>query len=220
MSSPAPEHRPDTPADRRRRERMVRALPAGDPTVRAAMAALPRHVFVPADVADRAYDDAALPIWAGQTISQPRVVAHMLDLLDLRAGLRVLDIGAGCGYAAAVIARVVAPGQVIAVERIADLADRATAACAIHAPGVRIVHGDGLGGDGADGPFDRIHAACQIAALPSVVLDRVAPGGVVVAPVGPAAGVQRLRRMRRGPAGWEIEDGWEVLFVPGLPGTA
>jgi protein-L-isoaspartate(D-aspartate) O-methyltransferase len=199
---------------------MVRALPAGDPVVRAALAALPRHAFVPADVADRAYDDAALPIWAGQTISQPRVVAYMLDLLDLRPGLRVLDIGAGCGYAAAVIARVVAPGAVVAVERIGDLARRAAAACAVHAPGVQVVHGDGLGGDGVDGPFDRIHAACQISALSSGLLDRVAPGGVVVAPVGPAAGVQRLRRMRRSPAGWEVEDGWEVLFVPGLPGTA
>jgi protein-L-isoaspartate(D-aspartate) O-methyltransferase len=220
VSGPAPELRPDTPADRRRRERMLRALPVVNPAVRQAMAALPRHAFVPADVADRAYEDAALPIWAGQTISQPRVVAHMLDLLELSPGLRVLDIGAGCGYAAALIGRLVAPGAVVAVERIADLAARAAAACAVHAPGVRVVHGDGIAGEGVVGTFDRIHAACQIDAVPSVLLDRVGPGGVVVAPVGPAAGVQRLRRLRRGPGGWMVEDGLDVLFVPGLPGTA
>jgi protein-L-isoaspartate(D-aspartate) O-methyltransferase len=210
----------DTAADRRRRERMVRALPPGDARVRAAMAALPRHRFVPADIADRAYEDAALPIWAGQTISQPQVVAAMLDWLDLRPGLRVLDLGAGCGYAAALIGILVAPGEVVAVERIATLAERAASACARHAPNVRVVHADGIAGDPAWGGFDRIHAACQLAAIPSAMLDRVGAGGIVVAPVGPASGVQRLCRWRRGAGGWSVEDGPEVLFVPGLGGTA
>lgn len=199
---------------------MVRQLGTGDPAVRAAMAAIPRHLFVPADIADRAYEDAALPIWAGQTISQPRIVTTMLDWLDLSPGQAVLDVGAGCGYAAAVIATVVAPGPVLAIERIANLAVHATAVCAHFAPGVRVVHGDALDPDPSWGRFDRIHAACQLEQIPSGLLDLVRVGGLVVAPVGPADGIQRLHRLRRTQDGWSSETGVEVLFVPGLSGTA
>src|SRR3954468_2850557 len=119
---------PDSPADNRRRERMGRDQLAGhDRAVVAAMAALPRHWFVPPEAAAHAYRDGALAIGAGQTISQPRVVAMMLEALRLMPGMRVLDVGAGSGYAAALIARLVAPGTVVALERQGPLVARTRA---------------------------------------------------------------------------------------------
>ena len=204
----------DDPADRRRRTRMVRDQLVGisDARVLAAMAAVPRHVFLPADVRALAYDDGARPIGNGQTISQPRVVATMLAALDLAPGQRALDVGAGSGYAAALLASLVAPGSVLALERQGDLVARTRPILALIAPTVDLRHADGLAV--TDGPFDAIHIGCACAERPTALIERLAPGGRLIAPVGPHDGVQRLLLV--GPEG----DTWldDVLFVPALPG--
>jgi protein-L-isoaspartate(D-aspartate) O-methyltransferase len=215
--------REDLPSDRRRRARMAeRFLGAeADPSVRAAMAELPRHWFVPADIGSRAYDDAALPIGDGQTISQPEVVARMLGALALRPGARALDVGAGSGYAAALIARLVAPADVRALERQPHLAAQAAALLAEVAPSVRIQLADGLAGLPGEAPFDAIHVACACAELPGALAELLAPMGRMVVPVGPRHGWQRLLLVRREEDGGLSEaDLGEVVFVPALPGLA
>jgi protein-L-isoaspartate(D-aspartate) O-methyltransferase len=183
------------------------------PDVVEAMAAVPRHAFVPDRLRASAYDDAALGIGGGATISQPRVVARMLDALALRPGDRVCDIGAGSGYAAALIARLVAPGRVLAVERLAEHA--AAAVVRLAGTRVQVVHGDALAGLGT-GPWDAIHVACACAVVPACWLDALAPGGRLVAPVGPADGEQRLLLYQGG----TVSDLGAVRFVPALAGSA
>jgi protein-L-isoaspartate(D-aspartate) O-methyltransferase len=207
----------DLPADCRRRARMVRDQLAdcGDQRVLAAMAALPRHLFVPAEGRGAAYDDAPLAIGCGQTISQPRMVARMLTLLALRPGMQVLDVGAGSGYAAALLWRLTAPGgRVLAVERQGTLAATARPLLANLAPGVELVHGDALAL--ASGRFDAIHVACACPGLPAQLAAHLAPDGILVAPVAEADGRQHLVRWRAGGAPEALDD---VLFVPALPGV-
>lgn len=205
----------DDPADRRRRARMVRDHLAGidDPRVLAAMAAVPRHAFVPEDARALAYDDGARPIGNGQTISQPRVVALMLAALALRPGMRVLDVGAGSGYAAALLAHLVAPGSVLALERQGDLVARTRPVLQALAPQVDLRHGDGLAVE--EGPFDAIHIGCACTEPPRALMAHLAPGGRLIAPVGPHDGVQRLLLVDATGERW-LED---VLFVPALLGT-
>jgi protein-L-isoaspartate(D-aspartate) O-methyltransferase len=205
----------DDPADRRRRARMVRDHLAGidDPRVLAAMAAVPRHAFVPEDARALAYDDGARPIGNGQTISQPRVVALMLAALALRPGMRVLDVGAGSGYAAALLAQLVAPGSVLALERQGDLVARTRPVLQALAPQVDLRHADGLAVE--EGPFDAIHIGCACTEPPRALIAHLAPGGRLIAPVGPHDGVQRLLLVDATGERW-LED---VLFVPALPGT-
>lgn len=205
----------DDPADRRRRARMVRDHLAGidDHRVLAAMAAVPRHAFVPEDARALAYDDGARPIGNGQTISQPRVVALMLAALSLRPGMRVLDVGAGSGYAAALLAHLVAPGSVLALERQGDLVARTRPVLQALAPQVDLRHADGLAIE--EGPFDAIHIGCACTEPPRALIAHLAPGGRLIAPVGPHDGVQRLLLVDATGERW-LED---VLFVPALPGT-
>lgn len=205
----------DDPADRRRRARMVRDHLAGidDPRVLAAMAAVPRHAFVPEDARALAYDDGARPIGSGQTISQPRVVALMLAALALRPGMRVLDVGAGSGYAAALLAHLVAPGSVLALERQGDLVARTRPVLQALAPQVDLRHADGLAIE--EGLFDAIHIGCACTEPPRALIAHLAPGGRLIAPVGPHDGVQRLLLVDATGERW-LED---VLFVPALPGT-
>lgn len=204
------------PVAERQRRRMVRDQLAecGDPRVVSAMAALPREEFVPADSRGAAYADGALPIGSGQTISQPRMVARMLAALRLRPGMRVLDVGCGSGYAAALLADLVAPGgTVVAVERIAALVAPARARLAGRS--VAVHHADGGDGwpDGA--PYDAVHVAAAATALPQALLAQLAPGGRLVIPLG-SGEAQDL---------WLFtHDGREnlgpVSFVPFLPGQA
>ncbi len=210
----------DLPADRRRRERMVRDQLEGcsDLRVRCALAAVPRHNFLPIELQASAYADTPLAIGSGQTISQPSVVAAMLARVRVQPGDRVLDVGAGSGYTAALFAQLCAPGgTVLAIERHARLVAEARPRLLETAPAVVLLHGDGLAADGVpgDAPFDVIHVGAACDQIPSALLARLAPAGRLIAPVGPHDGTQRLLFIDHGIHQWLDE----VWFVPGLPGA-
>lgn len=185
-----------------------------DDRVLGAMMAVPRHVFVDEGLASRAYDDAALPIGYSQTISQPWVVARMVSAVIQQKGLsRVLEVGAGCGYQAAVLAQLVP--QVHAIERIRglyQLAQRNLQAVGLEKR-VRLVYGDGMAGLPAEAPFDAIIVAAAGLAIPPALLQQLAPGGRLIAPEGDA--VQRLVLIERtGQSTWKRDTLEEVRFVP------
>ncbi len=215
----------------RLRERMVERLRASGirhPAVLAAMAKTPRHRFVDEGLASHAYEDTALPIGHAQTISQPYVVARMTELVvvDLPVparSARVLEIGTGCGYQAAVLAEVV--GEVYSIERIRALHDRARDNLrALRMPNLRLVHGDGLAGLPGAAPFDAMLIAAAGDALPDALLDQLRVGGRVLAPLATGrsrAGDQTLCLfVRTGRATWSTTLLDAVRFVPLKPGTA
>jgi protein-L-isoaspartate(D-aspartate) O-methyltransferase len=189
-----------------------------------ALGTVPRHEFVPDERRDRAYVDQPLPIAAGQTISAPHMVAIMTDLLDLAPGDRVLEIGTGCGYHAAVTADVVEArsdsderansDRVFSVEYHAELADEARRRFDRLGYDVAVRVGDGHNGWPEHAPYDAAYLTCAPARLPQSVVEQVRPGGVVVGPVG-GQGHQRLVRLRRQVDGTvEREDHGGVRFVP------
>jgi protein-L-isoaspartate(D-aspartate) O-methyltransferase len=187
-----------------------------DQRVLAALAAVPRERFVTPDLLARAYDNTALGIDCGQTISQPLVVARMVELLDLRPSDRVLDIGTGSGYHAAVLAGLA--HHVWSIERHRPLAERAVQALGeAGITNVTVLVGDGALGLPAEEPFDAINVA---AASPPAVLESLAtglaPGGRLVAPLSGRR--QRLVTLRRGPLGLRRREHEEVRFVPLIPG--
>lgn len=188
-----------------------------DPAVLDALGAVPRHAFVPHLPLEQAYEDAPQPIGRGQTISQPTVVAMMAQALDLRPGARVLEVGTGSGYHAAVIARLA--GHVFTIERHAPLAaaaDRALAAAGVRNVTVRA--GDGYAGWPDAAPFDGILVTAAPEQIPVALLDQLAEGGALVAPIGPQEPGQRLVRIRRSEGRFIEEDLGAVRFVPMLPG--
>ena len=179
------------------RDRMVRHQIEGrgvrDPRVLAAMREVPREAFVPPGLQEFAYEDSPLPIEAGQTISQPFIVAEMIESLELRGGERVLDIGTGSGYAAAVLARIA--GEVYSVERHAELVELARARFAelgIH--NVHVLHGDGTLGWPEHAPYDAVVAAAGGPDIPSALRDQLKVGGRLVIPIGPTPREQKLIR--------------------------
>jgi protein-L-isoaspartate(D-aspartate) O-methyltransferase len=199
-----------------RRDRLVDRLAERrdlDSTVREALRTVPRHAFVPADRRDRAYDDRPLPIGHGQTISAPHMVAVMADALALGGSERVLEVGTGCGYHAAVTAELVGDdGQVYSVEYVSELDERARERLAGLGYDVRIRVGDGREGLPEGAPYDAAYLTCAPAELPDAVVEQVRPGGRVVAPVG--RGRQRLVRLtRRADGSVEREDLGGVRFV-------
>jgi protein-L-isoaspartate(D-aspartate) O-methyltransferase len=186
----------------RTRERMVERLRdkgIRDERVLAAMASVPRHLFVEEALASRAYEDTALPIGLGQTISQPFVVARMIELiLDREKPPRkVLEVGTGCGYQAAVLARLVP--EVYSIERLKGLHERARAnLLGQRLANLRLVHGDGNAGLEKAAPFDGIVVAAAAPAMPEALLRQIAPGGRMVLPLrGPHREAQRLVLIER-----------------------
>lgn len=174
--------------------RLTRAI--ADQRVLAAIAAVPRELFVPEEERSHAYDNTALPIHCGQTISQPLVVARMLELLELRAADRVLDVGTGSGYHAALLARLA--GHVWTIERHAALTERARRAIGtLGLANVEFYIGDGYAGLPDNAPFDAINvAAATTAEGLSVLEQQLAEGGRLVAPID-ERGAQRLVLERR-----------------------
>jgi len=191
----------------------------GDARVLAAMQAVARHEFVDQGLASRAYEDAALPIGFGQTISQPWVVAYMLSVMcQGRDPSRVLEVGAGCGYQAAVLAQFVP--EVFAVERVRGLYEQARRNLA-HARArgrVRLSFGDGMRGLAHHAPFDGIVVAAAGVKIPETLLEQLAIGARLIAPEG--ASRQKLILIERtGPASWRRQELEDVRFVPLRPGT-
>jgi len=184
-----------------------------DERVLAAIAAVPRDRFVPASLRDRAWANTSLPIAAGQTISQPVVVARMCELLELTGTETVLDVGTGSGYHAAVLAQLAA--RVVSIERHEELAEAARASLA--AAGVRTVElhvGDGTLGRPEAAPFDAINvAAASRHGIPVALEEQLAPGGRLVIPAGGPGG-QRLVLARRVGAELLLEHYDRVRFVP------
>ena len=181
--------------------------------VLAAMQAIPRHAFVDEALASRAYDDASLPIGHGQTISQPWVVARMIaSVCGATMPTRVLEVGTGCGYQAAVMAQVFQ--QVHSIERIRALYDMAKERLrALRLTKVRLVYGDGMLGLPSVAPFDAIVVAAAGIRIPQALFLQLSVGGVLIAPEG--AGAQRLIRVTRtGASSWDRQELEEVRFVP------
>ena len=206
-----------TEEQRERRERMVerdiRERGITDERVLAAMGSVPRERFVPDELADAAYDDRPLPIGEGQTISQPYVVAAMAAAAELTPAGRVLEIGTGSGYGAAVLGRIAA--QVWSIERHGSLAETAEARLAVLGMGtVHVVCGDGTLGLPEQAPFDAIVVTAAAAAVPETLVEQLVDGGRLIMPVGPVAGGQRLLRMRRTGDGVVEDDLGAVRFVP------
>jgi protein-L-isoaspartate(D-aspartate) O-methyltransferase len=209
---------------RRTRARMVERLREQgirDLRVLDAMAEVPRHLFVDEAFASRAYEDTALPIGFGQTISQPYVVARMIEELSARRELgKVLEVGTGCGYQAAVLARL-AP-EVYSIERIRELHERARANLRdLRLRNLRLAHGDGAAGLEKAAPFDSIILAAAAPELPQALLQQMARGGRMLLPLrGGGADAQRLVRIDRGVAGYTETALDPVRFVPLQAGKA
>ncbi len=207
-------------SDRMRDQMVVRLRQAGirHPAVLQAMGQVPRHVFVDEGLASRAYEDSALPIGHAQTISQPFIVARMTELLCAQAmPARILEIGTGCGYQAAVLAQVAT--EVYSIERIRGLHDRArTNLRTLRIANLRLVYGDGMEGIPSAAPFDGIIVAAAADQIPQPLLDQMAIGGRLIAPVG---GVQQSLRLviRKSENDWSDQELEQVLFVPLRSGT-
>ncbi len=183
-----------------------------------AMASVPRHVFVEEALASRAYEDTALPLGMGQTISQPYIVARMIELLlSGRTSLgRTLEIGAGCGYQAAVLAQLTS--EVYAVERLGPLLEKAKANMrTLQQFNVRLKHADGHLGLPEAGPFDSIIVAAAGVQVPPALLEQLAMGGRLVLPIGTSE--QYLSFIERTPQGYVETRLDAVRFVPLLAGT-
>jgi protein-L-isoaspartate(D-aspartate) O-methyltransferase len=229
VSSSAPSERADTDESRDLRERLVAKIEAGglpweegpawDPRVLAALRRVPRHRFVDAPSLQTAYADRPLPIGHDQTISQPRIVAIMTQALELTGRERVLEIGTGSGYQAAVLAllakevdsiEIVEPLGVVAQNRLRGLGYA----------NVNVRIGDGYRGWPEKAPFDRVLLTAAPPEVPAALVAQLREGGILVAPVGAEGQVQRLVRWRKRPGGeLDKEELGLVRFVPMVPGS-
>ena len=190
-----------------------------DQAVLRAMDEVPRAQFVEAGFAERALADQALPIACGQTISQPYVVAYMTEQLAVRPHHRVLEIGTGSGYQAAVLSRLAR--EVVSIERYRTLADQARARLqALGYDNVEVLVGDGLAGVPGQAPFDRILVTAAAERVPETLLDQLADGGIMVLPLGRHDGSQHIVKLTKSQTGIAREDLIAVRFVPLLPGQA
>jgi protein-L-isoaspartate(D-aspartate) O-methyltransferase len=193
-------------------ERQLRGRDITDERVLAAMTHVPRELFVPEALRSRAYDDAALPIGAGQTISQPYMVARICETLALRGGERVLDVGTGSGYQAAVLAELAT--EVHTIERVPELAERARETLARLGYGSVHVHvGDGTLGVPEHAPFAAIAVAAAAPRAPQALYEQLEPRGRLVVPVGRRRG-QDLQLIVRSPEGPAVVRSVPCRFVP------
>ena len=184
-----------------------------------AMDEVPREQFVPNAFYDQAYADHALPIACGQTISQPYVVAYMTEALEVQPDHRVLEVGTGSGYQAAILSRLAR--EVVTVERYRTLADTARARLeTLGMTNVEVLAEDGLAGATERGPYDRIMVTAAAEEVPQALVDSLKEGGVMILPLGPHGGTQDLVKLTKRPDGLAREDLIGVRFVPLLPGKA
>ncbi len=185
-----------------------------DPAIHAALMAVPRHEFVPAELRDLAYENRPLPIGREQTISQPYIVAIMTDLLRLTPDSSVLEIGTGCGYQAAVLAEVAK--RVISLERIGSLADTARARLKrLGYENITVLHADGSKGWPAEAPYDGIIVTAAAKKMPEALLDQLRPGGRLMVPVGRRGWAQSLILFEKNAEGVVCEGcHLPVAFVP------
>jgi protein-L-isoaspartate(D-aspartate) O-methyltransferase len=193
-------------------DRYVAARGIRDPRILQAMRDVPRHLFVPPTVSAKAYSDSALPIGEKQTISQPYIVARMIELLDLTGREKVLEIGTGTGYQAIVLSKVCA--KVFSIERINELAARASQLIRqlkIHNVSVKVF--DGTYGWSDQAPFDRIIVAAAAPEIPEPLVQQLSRTGKMVLPLGRGK-PQRLARVTRVGTGTQIEDCGVAEFVP------
>jgi protein-L-isoaspartate(D-aspartate) O-methyltransferase len=193
-------------------ERQLRRRDVEDERVLAAMERVPRELFLPEDQRERAYDDAALPIGGGQTMSQPYMVAKMSELLSLDGDERVLDVGTGSGYHAAVLAELA--DEVVTIERVPELAVRAREALtAAGYDNVEVRVGDGTLGVPERAPYDAIAVAAAAPVLPESLYDQLKVGGRIVVPVGGRSN-QRLELIVKSPEGPAVVRSVPCRFVP------
>jgi protein-L-isoaspartate(D-aspartate) O-methyltransferase len=203
-----------------RKIRLIMALRRSgvtDTAVLAAIERIPREDFLPEAFHDQAYEDKALPIGHGQTISQPQIVALMTQALEVTPRHKVLEIGTGSGYQTAVLSRLAR--RVYTVERHKPLLQEAEARfAALRIHNITAIAGDGMKGWPAQAPFDRIIITAAASELPELLLDQLSIGGIMVLPLGPERGDQELIKIRKREGGIETEKLCDVRFVPLLPG--
>ncbi|MGZ3412040.1 MAG: protein-L-isoaspartate(D-aspartate) O-methyltransferase [Xanthobacteraceae bacterium] len=215
---------PDQPRSDERVERMefllgLRRHGIMDAAVLHAMDEVPREYFVAAEQAEQAFADHALPIACGQTISQPYIVAYMTEQLRLQPEHRVLEIGTGSGYQAAVLSRLVR--EVVSIERYRTLGEVArTRLKTLGYDNVEVIVGDGMQGAPDKAPFDRIIVTAAAAEVPDALVAQLAEDGIMVIPVGPHSGAQHILRLTKRDGAIEREQLLAVRFVPLLPGKA
>lgn len=184
-----------------------------DKNVIKAMDAVPRHEFVPKNIVEHAYEDRALSIGHNQTISQPYVVAKMTEMLKLNGKEKVLEIGTGSGYQAAVLGKLV--DKVWSIERIPRLANNAKQTINnLGYKNIDIVVGDGTEGLQQEAPFDRIIVTAGAKEIPEALINQLAEGGIMVIPFGEHGGVQALTLITKNSGKIEIREDIKVMFVP------
>ena len=190
-----------------------------DQAVLRAMDEVPREHFVTAELTDSAYADRALPIACGQTISQPYVVAYMTEQLDVELQHRVLEVGTGSGYQAAILSRLVR--EVVSVERYRTLADTARERLkTLGYSNVTVIAGDGFAGAPERAPFDRIIVTAAAEEVPDALVAQLGEGGKIVLPLGPRNGTQHIIKLSKTAGGLTRQNLIAVRFVPLLHGQA
>jgi protein-L-isoaspartate(D-aspartate) O-methyltransferase len=198
-------------------DRQIRRRGISDEAVLRAMGLVPRHAFVPDSLASSAYADCALPIGHGATISQPYIVALMTEALATGPGIRVLEVGTGSGYQAAVLAA--CGSAVFSIERVPQLHQRATRVLADAGfGGVTLRLGDGSRGWPEEAPFERIIVTAAAKAVPTALREQLGEGGILIAPVGDEW-LQTVRLYRKRGGQFEVEDIEAVRFVPLIEDT-
>jgi len=210
---------PQPPPEKMMFQLTLRRRGISDQAVLRTMEEVPREAFVEKGDAAYAYRDSALGIECGQTISQPFVVAYMTEQLAVQKAHRVLEIGTGSGYQAAVLSKLCR--EVVSIERYRTLADSARKRLArLGFDNVEVILGDGYEVPDNLGSFDRIIVTAAMEKIPDKLLERLEPGGILIAPVGPHHGIQTLVKVNRTAAGFDRKELVDVRFVPALPGIA